>query len=678
MSSPNKKNRARATELRDLLNFHNTQYHIYDDPQIADVEYDEMFHELRVLEEQFPQLLTGDSPTQRVGAAPLEGFASVSHSLPMLSLGNAFSDDDVRDFDRRVKERLELDLLEVEYIGEPKLDGLAVSLRYENGVFARGATRGDGTTGEDITRNLRTIASIPLKILGKHVPQVLEVRGEVFLPLDGFEAMNAAASKRGDKLYVNPRNAAAGSLRQLDSKVTASRPLAIYCYSVGAFEGRQLSDTHMGVLDRLVDFGFPVNDNRRCVHGSQGCLDYYRDMAARRALLPYEIDGIVYKVNRLDWQRELGQISRSPRWAVAHKFPAQERSTVLRMVEFQVGRTGAITPVARLDPVLVGGVTVSNATLHNMQEVRRKGVCLGDTIIVRRAGDVIPEVARVVPEKRPANCKAVELPHNCPVCGTRIVEIEGEAVARCPAGLFCPAQRKRAIQHFASRYALDVEGLGEKLIDQLVDAGHLHTVDELFGLDRTLLAGLERMGEKSALNLVEALEKSKRTTLPRFIYALGIREVGVATAANLAAYFGDLQLIMAAAAEELEKVPDVGPVVARHIAHFFLQQHNRDTISGLLYAGIRWPEVEPTSEIALDLEGHTYVITGTLSKMTRDQAKQRLQNRGARVSGSVSKKTTALIAGEAAGSKLTKAESLGVTILDESGFLELIETPRVP
>ena len=675
MASPDSTTHQRAAELRELLNYHNTQYHVHDDPQIADVEYDELFHELRAIEEAYPELLTPDSPTQRVGAAPLDGFETVTHTLPMLSLGNAFADDDVRDFDRRVRERLEMDNGVVEYVGEPKLDGLAVSLRYEKGVFVRGATRGDGTTGEDITQNLRTIDRIPLKINSSKIPEVLEIRGEVFLPLDGFKAMNDAARERGEKLYVNPRNAAAGSLRQLDSKITATRPLSIYCYSVGLYEGESLPDTHMGMLDRLLEYGFPVNDNRRCIEGPEGCLNYYQELMARRAELAYEIDGIVYKVNRLDWQRELGQVSRSPRWAVAHKFPAQERSTTLLAVEFQVGRTGAITPVARLEPVLVGGVTVSNATLHNMDEVRRKDVRIGDTVIVRRAGDVIPEVARVVTEKRPAATASVELPEACPVCGTAIVHIEGEAVARCPAGMFCSAQRKEAVIHFASRHALDIEGLGEKLIDQLVEGGHVETVDQLFALDKELLAGLERMAEKSAQNLIDALEKSKQTTLSRFIYALGIREVGEATAANLASYFGDLDTIMTADIEELEKVPDVGPIVAKHIEGFFRQQQHRDMVAALLKVGVNWPEVEAVAAAELTLEGKTYVITGTLSAMTRDEAKQQLQLRGAKVSGSVSKKTTALIAGEAAGSKLTKAESLGVPVLDEAALMELIQLP---
>ena len=659
MKLPDKSQRERAEALRDELNRHNISYYTHDNPQISDAEYDELFHELRALEETCPDLFTADSPTQRVGAAPLEGFETVTHALPMLSLGNAFAADDVHDFDRRVRERLELDSGAVEYVGEPKLDGLAVSLRYEGGVFVRGATRGDGTSGEDITQNLRTIDQIPLKINSVNAPEVIEIRGEVFLPLDGFNAMNVAAEARGEKLYVNPRNAAAGSLRQLDSKITATRPLSIYCYAVGVFEGSSLPDTHMGMLDRLQEYGFPVNDNRRIVIGPQGCLDYYSDLNSRRSDLPYEIDGIVYKVNRLDWQRELGQVSRSPRWAIAHKFPAQERSTVLQAVEFQVGRTGAITPVARLDPVVVGGVTVSNATLHNMDEVRRKDVHAGDTVIVRRAGDVIPEVARVIIEKRPANSQPVVMPEKCPVCDTVIVQVEGEAVARCPAGLFCSAQRKEAVMHFASRHALDIEGLGEKLIDQLVEGGHLETVDQLFSLDKALLAGLERMADKSAQNLVDALEKSKQTTLPRFIFALGIREVGEATAANLAAYFGNLDAMVAASAEELEKVPDVGPIVADRIAQFFSQESNLDTVSGLIAAGVCYPDVEPAASVELTLQGRTYVITGTLSSMTRDEAKQQLQLRGAKVSGSVSKKTTAVIAGEAAGSKLDQGGIVG-------------------
>lgn len=666
--------KARAAQLRDQLNFHNTQYYVYDNPHISDAEYDELFHALRAIEENHPQLWSADSPTQRVGAAPLAGFASVIHGAPMLSLGNAFGDDDVHDFDRKVKERLELDEAIVEYVGELKLDGLAVSLRYENGLFVRGATRGDGSSGEDITQNLRTINTIPLRIQGNNIPQLIEIRGEVFISLAGFAEMNAKAGERGDKLYANPRNAAAGSLRQLDSKITASRPLSIYCYAVGLIEGQQLPDTHMGMLDKLAEYGFPVNDKRQCVAGPQGCLDYYRKMMAGRAALPYEIDGIVYKVNRLDWQGELGQVSRSPRWAIAHKFPAQERSTILHDVIFQVGRTGAITPVARLDPVVVGGVTVSNATLHNMDEVRRKDVRSGDTVLVRRAGDVIPEVVRVVLEKRPAHSVAVEPPSNCPVCNTAIVQPDDGAVARCPAGLFCSAQRKQAVVHFASRYALDIEGLGDKLIEQLVDGGHLETVDQLFSLDKEHLAGLERMGEKSAQNLVDAVQKSKQTTLARFIYAVGIREVGVATAANLAAFYGDFEALMQADVAALEQVPDVGPIVARHIGAFFSAPQNRNTIAGLLAAGISWPVLEPVAAIDLTLQGTTYVITGTLSGMTREEAKLQLQMRGAKVSGSVSKKTTGLIAGEAAGSKLAKAQSLGVPVLDEAALLVLLAT----
>ncbi|MEM7206831.1 MAG: NAD-dependent DNA ligase LigA [Pseudomonadota bacterium] len=672
MASADKQSRERSAQLREILNYHNTQYYVYDDPQVDDADYDALFHELRALEERFPDLMTPDSPTQRVGAAPLEGFETVTHSVPMLSLGNAFSDDDVHDFDRRVRERLEREDEHVDYVGEVKLDGLAVSLRYENGVFVRGATRGDGTTGEDITQNLRTIGQIPLVIDQNRAPKVLEVRGEVYLPLSGFHKMNEAAVAREEKTYANPRNAAAGSLRQLDSRVTAKRPLAIFCYALGYSEGGTMPDTHTDTLAMLRELGFPVNPLGKVVKGPKGCLAYYRDMQAQRADLPYEIDGIVYKVNRLDWQRELGQVSRSPRWAVAHKFPAQERKTKLLSVEFQIGRTGAVTPVARLDPVVVGGVTVSNATLHNMDEVRRKDIHVGDTVVVRRAGDVIPEVARVLLDKRPDDAETIQLPVYCPECGTAIEQLDGEAVARCPAGQVCPAQRKQSIIHFASRYALDIEGLGDKLIEQLVDGGYIETAAQLFELDVELLAGLERMGSKSAQNLVDALQKSKSTTFARFIYALGIREVGEATAANLASAFGGIDALREADLEALENVSDVGPIVAQHIQRFFSNDANRTLVDSLLAAGIGWPQEAQAPQYAQSLEGNTYVITGTLSGMTRDQVKHELQLRGAKVSGSVSKKTTALIAGEAAGSKLSKAESLGVTVLGEADLEDLL------
>jgi len=673
MLSADKPSHERAAQLRDWLNYHNIQYHVHDNPQIDDAQYDALLHELCALEQRFPALQTPDSPTQRVGAVPLEGFKTVTHNVPMLSLGNAFSDADVRDFDRRVRERLECDSEQVEYVGELKLDGLAVSLRYENGIFVRGATRGDGTTGEDITQNLRTIAQIPLRIDQTRVPGVIEVRGEVYLSLAGFQAMNEAAIACGGKTYANPRNAAAGSLRQLDSRVTAGRPLAVFCYALGYFEGGSTPATHLETLNMLRDLGFPVNQHGKAVSGPQGCLDYYRDQQAQRGQLPYAIDGIVYKVNRLDWQRELGQVSRSPRWAIAHKFPAEERTTRLLAIEFQIGRTGAVTPVAKLEPILVGGVTVSSATLHNMDEVRRKDIRVGDTVVVRRAGDVIPEVARVVSGKRRAQAQTIQLPIHCPQCGTAIEHTQNEAVARCPAGQLCPAQRKQSIIHFASRHALDIEGLGDKLIEQLVDGGHIETAAQLFDLDIGRLASLARMGTKSAKNLIDALQKSKTTTFARFIYALGIREVGEATAANLAFAFGTIQRLREADLATLESVTDVGPIVAQHIQRFFAKDANRILVDSLLAAGIAWPQQARAPQYAQSLRGKTYVITGTLSAMTRDQVKRELQLRGARVSGSVSKKTTALIAGEAAGAKLSKAESLGVPVLGEPDLPQLLQ-----
>ena len=632
----------RAQALRDSLNFHNTRYYLYDDPRISDADYDALFHELCELEQQYPELLSPDSPTQRVGAPPLSSFETVIHTVPMLSLANAFSADDVHNFDRRVRERLELEEHQVDYVGELKLDGLAVNLRYEKGVFMRGATRGDGAMGEDITRNLRTIERIPLKLSGTDIPSVLEVRGEVFLPLDGFAAMNQAALACNEKLYVNPRNAAAGSLRQLDSSITATRPLSIYCYSVAMQDGQPLADTQMGMLDYLQTLGFPVNEHRRRLRGPVQCLSYYQDMQAKRDDLPYEVDGIVYKVDSLAWQRELGQVSRSPRWAIAHKFPAQECSTLLLAVDFQIGRTGAVTPVARLEPVVVGGVTVSNATLHNMDEVRRKDICVGDTVIVRRAGDVIPEVVRTVTHKFSADRVPVALPHNCPVCDTPIVRPEGEKVARCPAGLTCSAQRKELIKHFVSRNGLDIEGLGEKLIEQLVDGGHIETIDQLFTLNHATLTGLDRMAAKSAQNVLDALNKGKSTTLVRFIYALGIRGVGETIASNLVAHFATLENIEAADLEVIEKVPGVGPQVARHIVDFFRQNANRQLIEQLRHIGLRWPAVKAASVVEQSLEGQTFVITGTLSSMTREEAKLALQRLGAKVSGSVSKKNQCL------------------------------------
>ncbi len=662
----------RVDSLREQINDANYRYYVLDNPTIPDAEYDRLLRELEQLEAKYPELITADSPTQRVGATPLKEFGEVRHELPMLSLGNAFSDEELFAFDKRVKDRLGIDS-EIEYAAEPKLDGLAVSLLYEDGVLVRGATRGDGVTGEDITQNIRTIKTVPLKLKGKGWPRLLEVRGEVYMPKAGFEALNARARKRGEKVFVNPRNAAAGSLRQLDSRITAERPLAFFCYAVGRVEGVGLPDQHNDILTLLTKWGQRVCPERAVVKGPEGCTAYYEKIGRMRDELPYDIDGVVYKVNRLDLQEQLGFVSRAPRWAIAHKFPAEEELTKLLEVEFQVGRTGALTPVARLEPVFVGGVTVSNATLHNMDEIERKDVRIGDTVIVRRAGDVIPEVASVIMERRPRRTKQVSLPKRCPVCGSEVIRPEGEAVARCTGGLYCSAQRKEAIKHFASRRAMDIEGLGDKLVDQLVEAGLVDHVDDLFTLTQAQVAELERMGEKSAENLISALEKAKDTSLERFIFALGVREVGEATARALALYYGDLEGLMAADEEALQEVPDVGPVVAKHIVAFFHQKHNKEVIHKLIKAGIRWPKIERQVVAAgKALEGNTYVITGTLSAMGRDEAKERLQALGAKVSGSVSKKTTAVIVGENPGSKLTKAESLGVEVLDEEAFLALI------
>jgi len=665
---------ARAAELREQIDQHNYRYYVLDDPAIPDAEYDRLMQELQALEREYPELITPDSPTQRVGAAPLAEFAQVRHAVPMLSLDNAFETTDVEDFDRRI--RTLLDAEEITYTAEPKLDGLAVSLRYEQGRLVLAATRGDGHTGEDITQNIRTIRTVPLRLQGEDVPVVLEVRAEVFMPRQGFDALNERIRARGEKTFANPRNAAAGSLRQLDPKVTARRPLDLFCYGVGQIEGMDLPVRHSAMLDWLRQWGLRVCSERATVTGVQGCLEYYHATLARRDELPYEIDGAVYKVDRLDQQRDLGFAARAPRWAIAHKFPAQEALTQLLAIDVQVGRTGALTPVARLQPVSVGGVTVTNATLHNIDEVRRKDVRVGDTVSVRRAGDVIPEVVGVVLERRPPETKPYELPAHCPVCGSEVVRPAGEAVARCIGGLSCRAQRREAILHFASRRALDIEGLGDKLVDQLVERELVRSPADLFGLDTATLAGLERMGEKSAAKLVEALNRSKSTTLARFLYALGIREVGEATAQLLAERFGRLEALMAADEEQLQQIPDIGPVAAATIHAFFQEAHNREIIDRLRAAGVHWPEQMVAVDTARPLEGKTFVLTGTLTNLSRDEAKARLQALGAKVAGSVSKKTSYVVAGVDAGSKLTKAQELGVAILDEARLLALLENPE--
>ena len=666
--------KSQVESLRKQIRHHNFQYHVLDDPEIPDAEYDRLVRELQDLESRYPEVVTPDSPTQRVGAQPISGFGTVTHRIPMLSLDNAFSEQELRDFHRRVTDRLGLDIsTKISYAAEPKLDGAAVSLIYDKGQLVCGATRGDGTTGEDITHNIRTIDAVPLRLYGKGYPTVLEVRGEVYMPRAGFRAFNEQALKKGEKTFVNPRNAAAGSLRQLDPRLTAERPLDIYVYSVGMVEGGKLPDLHSKVLDKLQTWGLKICPERKLVKGIEGCLAYYEDIGKRRDSLSYDIDGVVYKVDRLDYQQKLGFVSKAPRWAVAHKFPAQEELTIVRDVEFQVGRTGALTPVARLEPVFVGGVTVSNATLHNMDDLHRKDVRIGDTVIVRRAGDVIPEVVKVVPKRRPKGARVVKAPAKCPICGSAVVREEGEAVARCTGGLYCAAQRSESLKHFVSRRALDIDGLGSKLIEQLVALDRIKTPADLYSLSREELAALERMGEKSAEKLVAAIEDSKKTTLSRFLYGLGIREVGEATAAALAAHYGKLKAIMAADEENLQEVQDVGPIVAARIHAFFAEAHNRQVIKRLIDAGLSWPEFEPVSEPGDGpLAGKVFVLTGTLGSMTRDEAKDRIQAAGGKVSGSVSGNTDYVVAGDKAGSKLTKAQKLEVPILNEVELEKLL------
>ena len=659
----------RLEALRKEINYHNYRYYVLDDPEVTDAEFDRLMRELDSLEEKHPELITPDSPTQRVGAEPLKAFAEVQHEVPMLSLANAFSDGEVDDFDRRGRERLAVS--DLQYSVEPKLDGLAISLLYQDGVLVRAATRGDGTKGEDVTLNVRTIDAIPLRLLGNDYPPELEVRGEVIITKAGFETLNEQQRNNNAKLFANPRNAAAGSLRQLDPRITASRPLSFYCYGIGKVAGDSLPQRHSEIMRQLKNWGFPVNPHSRVVTGVKGCLEYYREMQDKRDDLPYDIDGIVYKVDRLDQQQQLGFVARAPRWALAHKFPAQEEMTTLLDIDVQVGRTGALTPVARLEPVHVGGVMVSNATLHNQDEIERLDARIGDTVIVRRAGDVIPQVVGVVISRRQGRPRRYKLPDACPVCGSPTVRLPGEAVTYCTGGLYCAAQRKQAIKHFVSRRAMDIEGLGDKLVEQLVDEHLVNDIADLYQLTVEQLAGLERMAEKSATNLVKALDKSRTTTLARFIYALGIHDVGETTAQTLANYFGSLDAIKQADETSLMAVPDVGPVVAKSIVEFFKQTHNQDVI-GKLTRVISWPEVEIKSAAELPLQGKTFVLTGTLSNMTRDEAKAGLQALGAKVSGSVSKKTDYVVVGENPGSKADKAEELGVEILDETALQKLL------
>jgi DNA ligase (NAD+) len=662
---------ARAAELRAQIVQHDYRYYVLDDPLVSDAEYDGLMQQLRALEAAHPGLVTPDSPTQRVAGTPSAAFGQVVHQVPMLSLDNAFTEEEVLAFDRRIHERLGRDG-DLDYVAEPKLDGLAVTVIYRDGAFERAATRGDGVTGEEVSANVRTIRGVPQRLRAP-VPALLEARCEVFMPLAGFKRMNTLARERGEKVFVNPRNAAAGSLRQLDARITATRPLAAFFYGLGALQGAAAPLSQSELLQWLRTLGLPVTPEARTVRGSAGCLAYYHELAARRAALAYQIDGVVYKLDRRADQERLGFVSRAPRWAIAHKFPAEEAVTLVKGIEFNVGRTGALTPLARLVPVFVGGVTVSNVTLHNIDEVHRKDVRVGDTVIVRRAGDVIPELVSVLLEKRPEGTTPVQLPQACPVCNSLVLRVEGEAVARCTGGFTCRAQRQESLRHFASRRALDIEGLGDRLIEQLVEREHVKSPADLYTLTAEQLAQLERMGEKSARNLVAAIDKSRSTTLPRLLYALGIREVGEATALALARHFRSLEQLMSADEASIQQVPDVGPVVAAHVAAFFVSDEHRSVIKALRDKGVKWPDMEaPAASATAPLSGRTFVITGTLAGMSREEAEEALTARGAKVTASVSKKTSYLVAGADAGSKLAKARELGVAVLDEAQLRELL------
>lgn len=664
----------KITQLQTTLRHHEYQYHVMDAPEVPDAEYDRLMRELRELEQAHPELITPDSPTQRVGAAPLSAFGQVRHEVPMLSLDNAFDEESYLAFYKRVKDRLK-NSDDITFCCELKLDGLAVSLLYENGLLVRAATRGDGTTGENITVNVRTIRAIPLKLKGDNIPSRVEIRGEVFMPQAGFEALNDEARRTGSKVFANPRNAAAGSLRQLDPRITAKRPLTFFCYGLGLLEGGEMPRSHMARLQQFKAWGLPVSDRIRLCHTADEVLAFYRQVEQDRATLGFDIDGVVIKVDSQDLQEQLGFVARAPRWAIAYKFPAQEQMTWVRDVEFQVGRTGAITPVARLEPVQVAGVIVSNATLHNADEIERLGLRIGDRVVIRRAGDVIPQVVGVVESERPEDAREVLFPTHCPVCGSDVERVEGEVVARCTGGLICGAQRKGALKHFVSRRAMDVDGMGDKIIDQLVEKEYVKTPADLFTLTAGKLTGLDRMGPKSAMKVVNALEKAKKTTLARFLYSLGITEVGEATAANLAAHFGSLDKIMEADLAALIAVQDVGTVVATHLRNFMDEESNREVIRQLVEeAGITWPAVEVVNveEIDSPFAGKTVVLTGSLTILSRDEAKDRLTALGAKVSGSVSKKTDLVIAGEAAGSKLAKAQELGIEVIDEAEMIRLL------
>ena len=672
MSIP-KSSKAEAAQLRLALSEHNYHYYVLDDPVVTDQEYDRLFRQLQQLEHENPGLVTPDSPTQRVGSEPASHFETVTHEVAMLSLDNAFDEEEMLAFDRRLRDKLDHDSA-LAYCAEPKLDGLAVSLLYEAGELVRAATRGDGRNGENITANARTIASIPLRLIGDNLPRRIEVRGEVYMELEGFAALNRNQQQAGSKVFANPRNAAAGSLRLLDSRITASRPLTFCSYGTGLCEGVELPPGQYQQMQFLRAIGFPISRQIELLDSINDCFDYYQRVLAQREGLAFDIDGVVFKLDNIEQQREAGFVSRAPRWAIAYKFPAQEVTTRLLDVDFQVGRTGALTPVARLEPVAVGGVMVSNATLHNMDEIERKDIRIGDIVIVRRAGDVIPEIVAPVIQQREGKLRRPRMPSRCPVCNSEVIQQSGQAAYRCVGGLVCAAQRKEAIKHYASRKAMDIEGLGDKLVEQMVEQGMIESVADLYHLELEQVTGLERMAEKSAQNLLQALEQTRTTSLARFIYALGIREVGEATAEALAGYFGDLEAMMDVDIEALQQVEDVGPVVAENIRHFFDQQRNRDVINQLLTQGVNWPAIDLShQQLDQSLAGKTYVISGTLNGYSRDQAASLLKARGAKVSGSVSSKTSALIGGENPGSKLARAEALGVEVLDQAGFESLIE-----
>ena len=658
----------RAQQLKDLINKYNYQYYVIDKPEVSDSEYDRLFTELKKIETKHPQLLTADSPTQRVGGKALDKFSQINHTIPMLSLDNVFDSDELHSFNQRVCNWLNL-TESPSYIAEPKLDGLAISIRYEHGILVNAATRGDGAIGENVTENVRTIPTVPLKLIGQYIPELVEVRGEIIMPKAGFETLNHAQIAANKKPFVNPRNAAAGSLRQLDSKITASRPLAIYCYGLGEIKGLDKPESHSESMNLIKSWGCRISPELKVLPDIQACLDYIEQLKNRRDSLEYDIDGVVFKVDSTTLQERLGFVSRAPRWAIAYKFPAQEEITLIEAIEIQVGRTGALTPVARLKPVFVGGVTVSNATLHNQDEIDRKDVRVGDTVIIRRAGDVIPEIVQVVLSKRPHHTVTFKIPTHCPICQSKVERVEEESVARCSGGLYCPAQRKEAIKHFASRKALDIDGLGNKLVEQLVDENLINDPADLFQLTFEQLSSLERMGEKSAVNLLKALQIAKHTTFSRFLYSLGIREAGEATTRSLASYFLTLEALQNTDEETLIEVEDVGPVVAHHIVTFFQQTHNQEVIKRLLEAGINWPEEK---KIAVDslLSDKTIVLTGTFDLISRNEAKEKLLALGAKVTGSVSAKTDFVVAGRDAGSKLTKAEKLGIEVLDETAMLQ--------